>query len=71
MEADKASECAQGYQAKDSIRIQAQVNLTPEPVLLAAKTTKVPCKSNILALFKYWDIKEKKTINLSEMYQKN
>lgn len=53
MEADKASECAQRYQARDSIRIQAQVHLIPQPMLLAAKTTKVPCKSNILAPFKY------------------
>lgn len=70
MEADKSSECAQGYQARDSIRIQAQVHLFPLPMLLAAKTTKVPCTSNILALFKYCDIKKKKTVNSSEKYQK-
>lgn len=57
----------QGHQAKDDIRIQAMVHPIPEPVLLAAKTAKVPCNSNTLGLSEYWGIK--KTINKpSQMY---
>lgn len=53
MEAHKASQCAQGHQARDSIRTQAEVHLTPEHMFFSCKDAKVLCKSNILGLFEY------------------
>ena len=63
MEAHTASECAQGHQARDGIRIQAQSHLTSEPVLLATKTTKLIFWGTLTI-----EISRKKPINDSQMY---